>query len=63
MNEVIEAYTRLATKNNPSNGGSLYIFNMIHFAYNEIINNFNNPIKKEEQLRLMSYDIEENIQE
>jgi hypothetical protein len=42
MEEIIEAYSRLAMKNNPNNWGSEYLFRIIHYAYNEIINNYYN---------------------
>ena len=42
IEQIIEAYTRLAIKNNPNNWGSVYLFKIIHYAYNEIINNYNN---------------------
>jgi len=60
MEEVIWAYTRLAMKNNPNNGWTLYLFNIIHYAYNEIINNYSNEWLKKDYLLLEEYEIKHN---
>lgn len=60
MEEIIDAYTRLAVKNNPTNWWSEYLFKIILFAYNEIIINYWNR-NKDKELLLEAYKINENI--
>ena len=60
MEEVIESYTRLAMKNNPTNWGTHYLFNIIHYAYNEIINNYNNKWLNKDYLLLKEFEIKSN---
>jgi hypothetical protein len=57
MDEVIETYTRLAIKNSPNNWWTHYLFNIIHYAYNEIINNFNNEELNKQYLLLDNYEV------
>ena len=60
MEEVIASYTRLAMKNNPTNWGTHYLFNIIHYAYNEIINNYNNKWLNKDYLLLKEFEIKSN---
>jgi len=61
MEEVIASYTRLAMKNNPNNWWTHYLFNIIHYAYNEIINNYNNEWLNNDYLLLEEFEIKSNI--